>query len=50
MSDLYRALRAKAKRYERKYLMGAISAAEYARLMVLLPYVKLNEENEHEAA
>jgi hypothetical protein len=44
MSDLHRALRAKAKRYERKYLMGSISAAEYARLMVMLPYVKLDDE------
>jgi hypothetical protein len=46
MTDLHRSLRAKAKRYERKYLMGAISAAEYARLMVLLPYVKLDEETD----
>lgn len=45
MTDLHRAIRAKAKRYERKYLIGAISAAEYARLLVMLPYVKLDERD-----
>lgn len=49
MTDLRTALQSRLDRYRAQYRDGAISAAEFRRL-VLLPYVNLNQENENEAA
>jgi hypothetical protein len=50
MTDLRTALQSRLDRYRAQYRDGAISAAEFRRRLVMLPYVNLNQENENEAA
>jgi hypothetical protein len=45
MSDLRTALQSRLDRYRAQYRDGAISAAEFRRRLVMLPYVRLDEVN-----
>jgi hypothetical protein len=47
MSDLRTALQSRLDRYRAQYRDGAISAAEFRRRLVMLPYIKLDEDDCH---
>jgi hypothetical protein len=44
MTDLRTALQSRLDRYRAQYRDGAISAAEFRRRLIMLPYVKLTDE------
>ena len=44
MTSLRTALQSRLDRYRAQYRDGAISAAEFRRLLVMLPYVKLEAD------
>jgi hypothetical protein len=46
MTSLRTALQSRLDRYRAQYRDGAISAAEFRRRLVMLPYVKLDKETD----
>ena len=44
MTDFRTALQSRLDRYRAQYRDGRISAAEFQRRLVMLPYVRLDEE------
>jgi hypothetical protein len=47
MTDLRTALQSRLDRYRAQYRDGAISAAEFRRRLVNLPYERISEEDRH---